>query len=93
MADGAAQNASDLVYMVGFQHRRAVELGNRETDLELRKRYSWFVRLLNSAQQALEPNYSPLSVDEPVLVDEPCPLCKQNRKVVKYIKEVTKNGS
>jgi len=85
MAVECAQGISDLVYLVGFQHRRAAELGNRETDLELRKRYAEFVKLLNKAQQVLEPNYSPVFVGEPVLVDELCPLCRQSRKVVKYV--------
>lgn len=85
MAFEQARNAMDIVCLVGFQHRRAVELGNMETDPELRRRYTTFVKLLNDAQRVLEPNYAPLFVDEPLTVDEPCPLCRQNRRVVKYV--------
>lgn len=88
MAVEQALSALDLVELVGFQHRRAVELGNRETDPELRKRYAEFVKLINQAQQVLEPNYSPIFVIEPVLVDAPCPLCGHTRRVIKCTTEV-----
>lgn len=86
MTDNIARNIDDLMDLTAFDHRRAVELGNAETDPELRKRYSRFVELLNEAQQQLEPNYAPLYVDRPTMAEEPCPLCGQIRKVIKAVR-------